>query len=107
MLGTGLTSSTRGVTKISSAVFWTAEAPLVSEYRWNPRKWNFPERNRIIAGMADRLVVVEAPHRSSAMSTRHALEAGKEVWAVPGRITEESAEGQTGSYSTAPIRWSQ
>jgi DNA processing protein len=69
---------------------------LVSEYPFGtpPRKWNFPERNRIIAGMADRLVVVEAPHRSGAMSTaRHALEAGKEVWAVPGRITEECCGG--------------
>ena len=69
---------------------------LVSEYPFGtpPRPWRFPERNRIIAGMADRLAVVEAPHKSGAMSTaRYALEEGKEVWAVPGRITEEACGG--------------
>ena len=69
---------------------------LLSEYPFGttPRRWHFPERNRIIAQMADRLVVVEAPHRSGAMNTaRHALEAGREVWAVPGRITEEACSG--------------
>ncbi len=69
---------------------------LVSEYPFGttPRKWHFPERNRIIAGMADRLVVVEAPYKSGAMSTaRHALDGGKEVWAVPGRITEDACGG--------------
>jgi DNA processing protein len=69
---------------------------LVAEYALGspPRQWRFPERNRIIAGMADRLVVVEAPLKSGAMSTaRHALEAGREVWAVPGRISEEGCAG--------------
>ena len=69
---------------------------LVAEYPLGspPRQWRFPERNRIIAGMADRLVVVEAPLKSGAMSTaRHALDGGKEVWAVPGRITEDACGG--------------
>jgi len=69
---------------------------LIAEYPLGapPRQWRFPERNRIIAGIADRLVVVEAPLKSGAMSTaRHALEAGREVWAVPGRISEEGCAG--------------
>ncbi len=69
---------------------------LVSEYPMGtpPRPWRFPERNRIIAGLSDRLVVVEAPLRSGAMSTaRYALEYGREVWAVPGRISDAVCAG--------------
>ncbi len=69
---------------------------LVSEYPLDspPRQWRFPERNRIVAALADRTVVVEAPLKSGAMITaRLALEMGREVWAVPGRINESACEG--------------
>lgn len=69
---------------------------LVSEYPLgsSPRQWRFPERNRIIASLGRPLVVVEAPARSGAMITaRRALELGREVWAVPGRINEEGCQG--------------
>ena len=56
--------------------------------------WRFPRRNRIIAGMAARTAVVEAPMRSGAMITaRICAEAGREVWAVPGRINDERCRG--------------
>lgn len=56
--------------------------------------WRFPRRNRIIAGMAARTVVVEAPVRSGAMITaRICAEAGREVWSVPGRINDERCRG--------------
>lgn len=56
--------------------------------------WHFPQRNRIVAALAERVVVVEAPLKSGSMITaRLALELGREVWAVPGRIFEENAEG--------------
>ncbi len=60
---------------------------IVSEYYLGepPLQWRFPARNRIIAGLSDALVVVEAPQKSGALITaRHALEAGRDVWAVPG-----------------------
>ncbi len=60
---------------------------LISEYYLGeaPLAWRFPARNRIIAGLCDAVVVVEAPHKSGALITaHHALECGRDVWAVPG-----------------------
>jgi DNA processing protein len=56
---------------------------LLSEYPpgAGPRKWNFPARNRIIAGMARSVLIVEAPEHSGALITaRYALEQGKDLW---------------------------
>ncbi len=60
---------------------------IVSEYYLGeaPLAWRFPARNRVIAGLCDTLVVVEAAEKSGALITaRHALDAGRDVWAVPG-----------------------
>jgi DNA processing protein len=58
------------------------------------RSWRFPRRNRLIAGLANRLIVVEAPLKSGAVGTaKIAMENGKDVWAVPGRIDEWVCRG--------------
>ncbi|HQH78999.1 MAG TPA: DNA-processing protein DprA, partial [Synergistaceae bacterium] len=65
-----------------------------------PRPWQFPRRNRLIAGLCSRCVVVEAPQKSGAVLTaRLALETGREVWAVPGRITDTVCRGSNALIS--------
>jgi DNA processing protein len=69
---------------------------VVSEYApgVEPAPWRFPARNRIIAGLAEATVVVEARERSGALiSADFALEAGREVFAVPGEITSALSSG--------------
>ncbi|MGB3635067.1 MAG: DNA-processing protein DprA [Rubrobacteraceae bacterium] len=69
---------------------------IISEYYLGeaPLPWRFPARNRIIAGLADVLVVVEAAEKSGALITaRHALESGRDVWAVPGPLGAPECRG--------------
>ena len=70
---------------------------VMSEYAPNTQvmmRISFLERNRIIAGLADVVVVVEAAEHSGSLNTAaHALEQGKEVLAVPGNITAPLSQG--------------
>jgi DNA processing protein len=59
-----------------------------------PRRWTFPARNRIMAALAEMTIVVEAAERSGSLITAtFAGDLGREVGAVPGRVTARMAAG--------------
>ena len=79
---------------------------VVSEmpFGWEPRAQDFPRRNRIIAGLALGLVVVEAAKRSgSLISARLAGEMGRLVFAVPGSPLDPRAAGANGLLKDGAI----
>lgn len=72
------------------------QGALATEFRLgrSPAPWQFPVRNRLIAALAAATVVVEAAPRSGSLVTaRLALELGREVLAVPGRIDDPLSSG--------------
>lgn len=69
---------------------------IISEYPPGsaPLAWHFPQRNRIISGLSDKVVVVEAKEKSGSLITvEWALEQGKDIMAVPGRVGDRLSSG--------------
>ena len=69
---------------------------IISEYivGTGPNARNFPQRNRIISGLSEGVLVIEAKKKSGTMITvDFALEQGKNVYVLPGNINSENSEG--------------
>lgn len=69
---------------------------ILSEYKpgTEARGYQFLERNRIVSGLADAILITEAATRSGTLSTAaHALEQGKDIFVVPGNITSPLSAG--------------
>ncbi len=96
VLGQGLAAPRTQIARRISTKIIQAGGLIVSEFI-PPRtasKHTFPQRNRVIAGLSQLTVVVEASIRSGAMITaRLALEAGRDVAAVPGSPYAPSSAG--------------
>lgn len=76
---------------------------VISEYPpgTEPKRTNFPQRNRIISALSRGVLVVEAPKKSGALITaNYALEQGKDIFAVPGSIFKDSCSGTNELLST-------
>ena len=106
---TAHTSLAREIVKQGGAII-SEYPPHTPEYRDSPLapgeyidksgkrvrdpKLSFLHRNRLISGLSDVVVVVEAAERSGSLNTAtHALEQGKDVFAVPGNITNPYSQG--------------
>lgn len=64
---------------------------IITQYELDdtPVNYHFPQRNRIVAGLSKGLLLIEAPARSGALiTTENALEFNREIFVVPGRITD-------------------
>jgi len=69
---------------------------IMSEYEPETpaRSYQFLERNRLVSGLADAVIITEAASKSGTLNTAmHALEQGKEVFVVPGNITSPMSSG--------------
>lgn len=95
ILGSGLgIDYPRGHHELGTAI--ARRGALVSEFPCGsqPRPWRFPVRNRLIAALSGATVVIRATPRSGSLVTaRLALELGREVLAVPGRIFDDLSTG--------------
>lgn len=69
---------------------------LLTEYEvgQEPKKFHFPERNRIIAGLSQGVIVAEAKIRSGSLITcERAMEEGRDIFAIPGNILDGKSDG--------------
>ena len=69
---------------------------IISEYPpgTKPLAWQFPERNRIISMMSESIMIMEAKKQSGSLITaEYALQYGKDVFALPGRVGDKLSEG--------------
>lgn len=96
VLGNGLDSIYPSTHRELAQAILEKNGAIISEYKPGTPAlpYQFLERNRIVSGLSDAIVVIEAATRSGTLSTAaHALNQGREVFAVPGNITSPLSAG--------------
>lgn len=96
VLGSGLDRVYPAANKGLAECIVEAGGCLISEYRPGvaPLRHHFPARNRIISGLSRGVVIVEGDEHSGAIITaEHAIEQGRDVFAVPGNIFSPQSRG--------------
>ncbi len=78
------------MTEISDRGTLLSEFPPYSK----PERWHFPSRNRIISGLSQAVLIIEASEKSGALNTaKHAAEQHRRVYAMPGKTGELGSKG--------------
>lgn len=96
VLGHGLNKMYPAVHRPLSEHILARKGVLLTEYcsQTMPEKENFPMRNRIVAGMCQAVVVIEAKERGGALITAQLANGySREVFALPGRFNDENSQG--------------
>lgn len=96
VLGNGLPEIYPATHKSLAEKIITQGGAIISEYEpgTEARPYQFLERNRLVSGLADAVIITEAASKSGTLNTAmHALEQGKEVFVVPGNITSPMSSG--------------
>lgn len=96
VLGNGLPAIQPSSNRALGESIITSGGAIVTEYAdgTDARPYHFLERNRIVAGLADAIIITEATSRSGTLNTAaRALEQGKDIFVVPGNITSPLSQG--------------
>jgi DNA processing protein len=96
VLGSGLNRIYPAANKSLADNIVSSGGAIVSEYEpeTEARPYQFLERNRIVSGLADAIIITEAAARSGTLNTAsHALEQGRDIFVVPGNITSPLSAG--------------
>ena len=96
VLGNGLDYIYPPENKILEEQILNSNGILLTEYivGSKPNKYTFPARNRIISALSESVLVIEAKQKSGTLITvDFALEQGKNIYAIPGNITEANSKG--------------
>ncbi|GJM39786.1 MAG: DNA processing protein DprA [Ardenticatenaceae bacterium] len=96
VLGSGLDCIYPAENRSLAQEITQGQGAIISEYSLGvqPEAKNFPPRNRIISGLSQGVIVIEAGERSGALiTTNFALEQNREVFAVPGNINSPASKG--------------
>jgi len=100
VLGSGIDEIYPSVNRSLAKRILDSGGAIISEYPpgVRPSKWTFPARNRIIAGLARSVLIVEAPEKSGALITAaFALEQGKDLFVASAGVMKEGTENGVSS----------